>query len=782
MASRGLSATEAHAVAAAEMTERETGATTLKRQNELRNIAKRIARNQQHQYVAERFAKNGNPDLFKAIQNQITAVNTPLHEGRAGAELQRATYRTDLFRRLIRPLDKAGLFKLVTKNDPQFERRWGVELGELSKQAAGEPANPGVTKDANALKVAQAIHAAQETAKARMNREGSGIADYAGWITSTSHNAAKIRRAGYQAWRDFIMSKLDQGRTFANVKDIDKLLENTYNGIVSGHHLVDQGHAAFDDPRFTGPGNLAEKVSAGRFFHFKDSEAWLDYQKEFGTGTLLEFKADIRRLKDQYAKSHPDAVRALSENEKTLLNRFYFLNGEANRPAREMWAQIGAALRTVSSMAHLGMVGFTHLNAIATRAAELRKFGIGWLERHWSFFDALAQGPDGRFNRDLADYGLTSLEGRHDHLMSQFQHDTLLPGMLSKHASTFLRLSGLTYSLNAHKSAQMRVMARHLGKFVGQDFEHLTPELKTGLDQYGITPKDWDTLRNAPDHPVNGINGTLLTPDAAYRSTEQMSDAVRDKLGLKLAAMYQDIADRGIITPGIEERVLFRGSAQPGTLPGEISRFIAQFKVWGAAAVRQGLGREIYGSNSKMGAAVGVMQLALESTLAGSAILAMKDVLHGKKPRPWNDARTWAAAMLQGGGAGILGDFLFEPTSTMGEGLAQTLSGPIVGGMTKDVMKLYADALGRAVYPDGSVHKRSWQQLLGGDLVRMGVNNAQFVNLFFARKALNYLFLYSLQESMDPGYLRRIEQNAKRRTGQQYILAPSQNHLKPFGR
>lgn len=49
------------------------------------------------------------------------------------------------------------------------------------------------------------------------------------------------------------------------------------------------------------------------------------------------------------------------------------------------------------------------------------------------------------------------------------------------------------------------------------------------------------------------------------------------------------------------------------------------------------------------------------------------------------------------------------------------------------------------------------------------------------RAALDYLVLYSVQEALNPGSLRRMERRIEKENGQSYLLAPSQTHLDPFG-
>jgi hypothetical protein len=89
-------------------------------------------------------------------------------------------------------------------------------------------------------------------------------------------------------------------------------------------------------------------------------------------------------------------------------------------------------------------------------------------------------------------------------------------------------------------------------------------------------------------------------------------------------------------------------------------------------------------------------------------------------------------------------------------------------------------------------HDQTGKQLadLAPELLRLGLNETPFINLFYVRSALNYLFLHSLQERMNPGYLARMQRSIQKNQGQSY-MAPStpllgwmnpQQHLRTFGR
>mgnify|MGYP000033999160 CR=1 FL=1 len=50
--------------------------------------------------------------------------------------------------------------------------------------------------------------------------------------------------------------------------------------------------------------------------------------------------------------------------------------------------------------------------------------------------------------------------------------------------------------------------------------------------------------------------------------------------------------------------------------------------------------------------------------------------------------------------------------------------------------------------------------------IRFAVQNTPFLNLFYARPALDYFVLHPLYESMKPGYISRMEHESQKRYGQ----------------
>lgn len=53
-----------------------------------------------------------------------------------------------------------------------------------------------------------------------------------------------------------------------------------------------------------------------------------------------------------------------------------------------------------------------------------------------------------------------------------------------------------------------------------------------------------------------------------------------------------------------------------------------------------------------------------------------------------------------------------------------------------------------------------------GDWLRFALQNTPFINLWYVRPALDFLFINSLQEAARPGFLQRQERRRRKEMGQ----------------
>jgi hypothetical protein len=115
------------------------------------------------------------------------------------------------------------------------------------------------------------------------------------------------------------------------------------------------------------------------------------------------------------------------------------------------------------------------------------------------------------------------------------------------------------------------------------------------------------------------------------------------------------------------------------------------------------------------------------------------------------------AAVLQSGGAGIFGDFLLGTQSRFGNSLLETLAGPLAGTVGD-----FAKAAGLTLHGDVAAGR--------DQAIRAAVNTTPFINLWYTRAAMDYLFLDGMREWMSPGYKRRMLRRMRKDYGQRPIV------------
>lgn len=636
---------------------------------------------------------------------------------------------------------------------------------------------------AEAVGIAKAVHRVQEAARADANKAGAWIGKLEGWVVQQSHDAWKLMRSGFDTWRQSIETKLDWARIEAErgpIPDRAKWLNEVYANLASGVHLTAKGATKTDG--FKGSRNLAKGMSEERVLHFRDADAWHEYNQQFGLGSLREsvfrgLQSSARNtglmrvlgtnpeaMFNRVTSELRDKIRKTGTAEQSrkfdadvngyLKNRMAELTGEVNRPVNAIGARYSANLRGWQSMAKLGGAVITSVTDLATYASELSYQGRGFLSGIGEAVTGVAQGrPKGERQEILSSLGVffDSMVGD---ITRQGSLDETMGGHTSRALQTFFKWNLLEWWTDSLRSSAGLSMSHHLALNAKRAFADLSPDLQRTLGLFDIDAPTWDRMRAA---------GVKQAADGKeFLVTDGMQAADADKLRRYIV----DRAETAVLQPDADSRSMLRQGSRAGTLTGELWRFIAQFKGFPVAFTRQVLGREVYGRGGDLGGTVkGLSQLMVATTVLGYAAMVAKDALKGRTPRDPQDPKTIAAAMIQGGGAGIYGDFLFGEFSRTGRRPIETLAGP-VAGTAGEVIDLWSGL---------------WRgQKDAGDALRLAVNNTPFANLFYTRIVADYLFLYDVQEALAPGTLRRMEQRAKRENDQTFLYSPSQDRLRPI--
>lgn len=741
----------------------------------------------------------------------LSAILVGRNEARTGsrssASAEQFQLRSKYLSGLNHDLEQAGVLKYLSSgsNDAEVaDAMWRLGKGESTD---------GMMKES--VKIAEIITKWQESARLDANKAGAWIRKMPGYIARQGHDMMKIRAAGFAAWRDAILPKLDKA-TFEGVADQDAFLRSVYDGLASGVHLASEKPDWMKG--FKGSQNVARRASQERVLHFLDGRSWYEYNREFGVGSVREaiyggLEASARNtglmrilgtnpenmvnyLADTISadlKGNEKALAAFNDARRsTIKNEMAEVTGQTNIPGSSALARFGSTTRAVDSMLKLGGAMISSFNDLASNALELRYQGK-------NFMSALTESIQGRLKRYSTEEQkeiLSSLgvyaDSMRDEILQRFSGDVTLPGKVARLQRQFFRLNGLNWWTDASRNTTATMTSHWLAGNAKSPHATLNPDLKRALDLHGIGEPEWNIYRTMD---MKGSEGrTFMTPDgidsvpddviAKYVADKNVTvndrsiANARSELGDKLRGYILDRVMVAMTEPTARTRALMKQGTQPGTVQGELIRFIGQYKSFTASFMQQALGREVFGrgytpaplgqsrwgsvSNalfkSGKGEMVGLAQVALWMTFFGYLSMQTKLMLKGQTPRP-ADAKTFLAAAAQGGGLGIFGDFLFGEANRFGNGPITSLAGPVAGSADQLVTLFQKARSGDAK---------------AGDFFRFTVDHTPFINLFWSRPILNYLFLNQLQESLSPGSLHRYEQNIRKNQGNDFLIPPSQ--------
>jgi hypothetical protein len=294
---------------------------------------------------------------------------------------------------------------------------------------------------------------------------------------------------------------------------------------------------------------------------------------------------------------------------------------------------------------------------------------------------------------------------------------------------------------------------------VASPIDDLAPPLRNALQRYGITAADWDAIRAAPLYDYEGANfidfEAIAQQPGGTRLASRMIEMVQTET--EFAIPSGNALVKGILTQGTER----------GTFIGEMARSIAMYKSFPvtlmATHLMRGLSRP---SVAQKG--IYLADIFVSLTMFGALAYQLKQVQRGKDPAPMDNEKFWMAAMMQGGGLGLFGDFFFADQNRFGGGPIESFAGP-VAGLGADLLRVTVGNLQQAVKGEDTNAGREAVRALG--------RYAPGGSLWYTRLAFERQVLDRLQEQVDPRAARSFrdtESRARRDMGQRFWWAPGE--------
>lgn len=451
----------------------------------------------------------------------------------------------------------------------------------------------------------------------------------------------------------------------------------------------------------------------------------------------------------------------------------------------ETAAHIMSEARAWQGVAKLGGAFITSLFSDPWVQAAHQKFlGRGWGEALAGQVREMIAGAASADRRRLAwslGQGFDTLAQRIT--SSYFVHDGQ-PGVMQRLLTWTMRYQGLAWFTDAMRGAGARMMAEQLGDAAGRAWQDVDAPLRHALGLHNIGEREWSAISQAKLTHEGGT--AFITPDAVRdldddaivpliaerleraeaaakkRGGDEAAAAIRARLigeerrrlEISLHGYINDeLRNFAVLEPGAQVRRLTLDGTQRGTRAGETLRLLATFKSYPVGFTTGPLARYVHGGPAQRSAGIGNIAMLIGGlAVLGYAAMAAKDLARGYEPRDPTKLKTILAALLQSGGLGIYGDFLFAEANRFGGSTLATVAGPVLGEAASLVDLAHRARDGEAKAAEGL----NW-------LLR----NTPLVNLWYARPVLDYAILNEMRDAASPGFIARQQAQRFKDYGQE---------------
>ncbi len=669
-----------------------------------------------------------------------------------------------------------------------------------------------------AVEIAKIIDKHNDMLRVEGNRYGAHTGRENGFVTSRVHDTLRMNRDP-EGWRAYMMESLDIDRSFPGV-DTDKLsdiLSVEYADLVSGVHTHYQDN--LNATGFKGFANTAKKLSKERVFHFKSPEAEAEYLRRFGPGDMAtavmnslthrardvaiiqtmgpNAKQNLDRAIDIVAKNYegnPDLKRKIGTAKEKVDQKWWpSLSGLAATPgvsqAGHVAAVVDHTVRSVNRLSLLPGLVLSQIPDVAIFASTVNREGRGFLTGVWEAIDGVLFGVPQDVKQEVVSVLGVAIDGAIASVSGRMDVNTHMPGKLSNLEQTMYKYTGSQPWTDRMRTKFAATDSHHMALRADKPWAELDADYQRILRQQGIRPEEWgmirDTRQTMSDERMY-VNPEKVTeiPESkiaaelqrtGVKPTKRRVADFRTELRDKMRGYFHDRGDEAVLSPDAKTKAIVTQGAQQGGLKRvALNQFFA-LKTFPIAVAQRVLGAETLGRSTDLNATAltglkifatngsafrGVAKMITLGTALGYASMVLKDISKGREPRDPLDPKTIAAAMTQGGGLGIYGDFLFgDLKSRYGGNILTTTAGPGV----QDFINI-SDVFGKWMEGDPAAD----------EMLRLVMNNLPFAGTGPLRTALDYAIVFEMAESLSPGYLKRMEDRMKKNNDQQFFLPPSQ--------
>lgn len=590
-----------------------------------------------------------NAEAFEAFLVQSQRVR---EGGKRSISSEQRAHASARLAMLDADLRQAGVYEIMRRG--LLQREVIDDLIAIRKARLTQSEARSVSGNEDAFKLAQILAKHAEETRLEQNLYGADISYRHDYVVRNAHDADKIRKAGFEKWRqDLETFGLLNKEAFQKADEaLEMSLRGTYDGIVSGNHVthraaVDEGDAL----PFIKRRSLAESRGHERVFHLKPSaDAWMKYSELYGKGDLysifrnsLEHDARttallrragpqggqfLRALRDDLVAKNQGNVEVISQLKSfTTDNQIAEVDGSANLVKSHNLHKATFVVKALNQMHDLGSSLWASAADLTNASLQLQHvFGTNknLMQLHADTLGQIMRGGTAEEGQAIARMSHVGSESFSGAVLSRFMEGDRLDGKFSKFSSRVANATLLPQWTSEGKQAVAAMFSNMLGHNHHLPYAALDANLQRAFSEYGISPQFWDamrknvwgqeTMRHAPERLGDkaGAYGGLkfITADSvseisddAVKSlmpkgvsvTESNVRRFRDELQSTFDNFANDTASRSFITDSARGRALRQMGTTKGTALNSAVSLVMQYKAYAMEFTMQTLARETYG-------------------------------------------------------------------------------------------------------------------------------------------------------------------------------------------
>ncbi len=517
---------------------------------------------------AQRKVDNAQRQVIKTLETQqrIADLKTNMGTNQSRALVEDLN-NTHLYNEGIKKTYTSGLMDLIDA----ASSTQGASTGRKVLQLLFDAENPQMTKDLVAEifamgkggtgnTVAQAGAKAWlqtiETMRTRFNDAGGDVGKLDYGYLPQPHDSARIRQAGADAWAQETLGLLDR-KQYLNT-DGSRMNDAQVMDLLraSWETLATDGMNKQTPGQFKGPGAKANSGSESRVLHFKDGQAYLDYNASFGMGGMYDAMIAhiggmarniglVERMgpnpNQQFRLQLDLAERADGELQRSFGNKpqayWDIISGNTGAPESARLAEVGQHIRNVQTMGKLA-------GAVISSITDLSTMMVTTGFNKLSYWDLLrnTMTAGGKEAKEFANmHGMIAESMISD--LNRWQGENIANNWSGRLANSTMKLSLMNMWTDTMRRGFSMTMMAGLGKLSGKKWADLTDWDRGHLGRKGITEADWDVVNAAQLTDYRGQK--MLTPEAiAAADITQARPQDLQRIRDSIAAQTTELAAR----------------------------------------------------------------------------------------------------------------------------------------------------------------------------------------------------------------------------------------------